>query len=318
MSPDGAHHACFESPGAAEAARLEALAGYRIMDTPTEPVFDDIVHLAADLCEAPIAVVNFIAEGRQWFKAEVGIGVRELPLDVSICRHAILQPGLFVVPDLTLDPRFADNPLVTAAGGLRFYAGALIESADGLPLGTVCVLDVKPRPEGLAERQGRLLKGLAQQVMSELELRRAIAERDAEIAHARASERNLRRTQQALESLNQSLAAEVSRRSAERDRLWRLSADLLVVARTDGVITAVNPAWTTLLAGTRTSWSAGPSSTSSTRTTSAAPWPRRSGSRMAPPSRTWRTATGARTAATAGCPGRPPATRATSTASRAT
>ncbi len=165
-----------------EGARLEALDAYAILDTEREPAFDEIAALAADLFEAPIAVVNLIADGRQWFKAEVGIGQRELPLDVSICRHAILQPGVFVVPDLGADPRFATNPLVTATGGLRFYAGALLETSNGLPLGTVCVLDREPRPGGLSERKRRLLKGLAAQVMAQLDLRRseALARREQE------------------------------------------------------------------------------------------------------------------------------------------
>ncbi len=111
-----------------EKQRLEALARYEILDTPREAAFDDVARLAADVFDAPIAVVNLIAEGRQWFKAEVGIGTDELPLDVSICAHAILQPGIFVVPDTTLDARFANNPLVTGAPVLLFYAGALLET----------------------------------------------------------------------------------------------------------------------------------------------------------------------------------------------
>src|SRR5579863_266713 len=99
-----------------ESDRLAALARYAILDTTREPDFDDIVHLAAQAFAAPIAVVNLIAADRQWFKAEVGIGTRELPLDVSICRHAILRDELMVVKDCTLDPRFAENPLVTGAG----------------------------------------------------------------------------------------------------------------------------------------------------------------------------------------------------------
>jgi GAF domain-containing protein len=102
-----------------ETDRIEALQGYVILDTEQEAAFDDIAELAAHVLQAPIAVVNFIAEGRQWFKAEIGIGTRELPLDVSICRHAILGDDLLVVPDLTADPRFACNPLVEVAGGLR-------------------------------------------------------------------------------------------------------------------------------------------------------------------------------------------------------
>jgi GAF domain-containing protein len=144
-SSPSADGAC--QPTWSEEARLEALDQYGILDTGRESGFDDIADLAADILDAPIAVVNFITADRQWFKAEKGIGQDSLPLEVSICRYAILQPGVFVVPDLTQDTRFANNPLVTAAGGLRFYAGALLETQDGLPLGTLCVLDTKARPE---------------------------------------------------------------------------------------------------------------------------------------------------------------------------
>jgi PAS domain S-box-containing protein len=164
-----------------EVDRLAALRGYGILDTEQETAFDDIAELAAHVLQAPIAVVNFIAEGRQWFKAEIGIGARELPLDVSICRHAILGGDLLVVPDLTADPRFACNPLVEVAGGLRFYAGALLKTAEGLPLGTICVLDRVPRPDGVTESQMRALKALAGQTMAQLEIRRSqTAIREAE------------------------------------------------------------------------------------------------------------------------------------------
>jgi PAS domain S-box-containing protein len=162
-----------------ESKRLSALDSYGVLDTPPERDFDEVVELAAQICGAPISVVNLIAENRQFFKAEVGLGVRETPLDVSICVHAILERGLFVVPDTTRDPRFAGNPLVTGAPHLRFYAGALLETEDGLPLGTLCVLDSKPRPEGLTSQQGFALLVLARQVMAQLELRRALAAREA-------------------------------------------------------------------------------------------------------------------------------------------
>jgi PAS domain S-box-containing protein len=161
-----------------EPERLGALARYEILDTPREPQFDDVARLAADIFEAPIAVVNLIAEGRQWFKAEVGIGADELPLNVSICAHAILQPGTFIVPDTTQDARFSCNPLVTGEPSLRFYAGALLETPEGFPLGTVCVLDTKPRPNGITARQRLTLEVLARQVMTQLELRRALGQRD--------------------------------------------------------------------------------------------------------------------------------------------
>lgn len=157
-----------------EQDRLAALDRYGILDTPTERDFDDIVQLAAGTFNASIAVVNLIASGRQWFKAEIGIGARELPLDVSICAHAILQSDTMVVPDTRLDERFISNPLVTAADGLRFYAGALLKTDEGLPLGTVCVLDRQPRPEGITAHQRMTLEVLARVVMNQLEMRRVI------------------------------------------------------------------------------------------------------------------------------------------------
>ncbi|WP_043359128.1 PAS domain-containing protein [Belnapia sp. F-4-1] len=162
-----------------EAKRLSALDSYNVLDTPPEREFDEVVELAAQLCNAPIALVSLLGEDRQFFKAEVGLGVRETPRDVSICAHAILQRGLFVVTDTATDPRFAGNPLVTSAPHIRFYAGALLETEDGLPLGTLCVIDRRPRPEGLSEQQGFALQVLARQVMARLELRRALAAREA-------------------------------------------------------------------------------------------------------------------------------------------
>jgi len=97
----------------AEEYRLAALRHYGILDTPREADFDEVVEVASAICGTPISVINLIDQGRQWFKAEVGLGVRETPIASSICAHAILQPGLFVIPDTTQDPRFADNPLVT-------------------------------------------------------------------------------------------------------------------------------------------------------------------------------------------------------------
>lgn len=162
------------SPPWTEAERVAALQSYAILDTPTEPEFDDLVRLAAEVFDAPIAVVNLVAQDRQWFKAETGIGAREMPLDVSICAHAILQNDFMVIPDTRDDPRFAGNPLVTAQEGLRFYAGALLRSTEGLPIGTVCVLDRSPRPQGITAHQRLVLEVLARQVMTQLELRRAL------------------------------------------------------------------------------------------------------------------------------------------------
>ncbi|MCH8500708.1 MAG: sensor domain-containing diguanylate cyclase [Aliidiomarina sp.] len=154
--------------------RLEALYRYNILDTDFDPCFDDLAELGAYICEMPIAVINFVDKDRQWFKSEIGLGVRETALDVSVCKHAILQPGLFVVPDMTKDERFANYDLVTGEPHLRFYAGALLESSDGFPLGTFCVLDYQPRE--LTAQQQKALKTLARQVMNQLELMKINAE----------------------------------------------------------------------------------------------------------------------------------------------
>lgn len=161
-----------------EGRRVAALRAYDILDTPREDEFDEVVRVVSAICGTPISVINLIDSGRQWFKAEVGLGVRETPLPASICAHAILQPDLFIVPDTLTDERFSDNPLVTGDPRLRFYAGALLETPEGLPLGTICVLDYKPRE--LDENQKALLRLTARQIMKMLELRRLnAAERTA-------------------------------------------------------------------------------------------------------------------------------------------
>jgi GAF domain-containing protein len=136
---------CTPRSEAEESARLAALNRYHILDTPREQEFDDFTRLAAYIFNTPIAVINLIDHDRQWFKSEIGLGVRETPLDTSICRHAILQSEFFIVPDTTQDERFKHNPLVTGNPHLRFYAGALLKSSEDLPLGTLCVLDIQPR-----------------------------------------------------------------------------------------------------------------------------------------------------------------------------
>ena len=153
-----------------EAERLAALAAYNVLDTPRESDFDDIVKLASEICGTPIAVVNLIGDGRQFFKAEIGLGVRETPLETSFCGHAILDEDFMLVPDAMLDDRFDCNPLVIGDPGLRFYAGALLKTSAGLPIGTLCVLDFEPKD--LAPPQRTALRTLANQVMTQLELRR--------------------------------------------------------------------------------------------------------------------------------------------------
>ncbi len=163
-----------------EADRLSALGGYAILDTPRERDFDEIAALASAICGTPIAVVNLIGDGRQFFKAEVGLGVRETPLDSSFCARAILEEDFLLVPDATKDPRFDCNPLVIGEPRIRFYAGALLKTAEGHAIGTVCALDYQPRD--LTAVQQQTLRVLARQVMTQLELRRALKERREEAA----------------------------------------------------------------------------------------------------------------------------------------
>ncbi|MBD8655970.1 response regulator [Oxalobacteraceae sp. CFBP 13730] len=162
-----------------EDARLAVLDSFGILDTPPERSFDDVVRLVSQLLDAPIAAVNLIARDRQWFKSEIGFGRSELPLDNSICRHAMLQQEQMIVPDTLEDARFNCNPLFTAEDGLRFYAGAVLRTREGVPLGTLCVLDKKPRPEGLTEEQQFMLTTMAHQVMSQIELRQALTEQES-------------------------------------------------------------------------------------------------------------------------------------------
>ena len=159
-----------------EAERIEAVEAYGILDTPAESDFDEIAQLAADALEAPIALVSLVARDRQWFKSKIGFGEPETPIGASVCAHALRGDGFMVVPDLSLDPRFADNPLVTAPDGIRFYVGAVLYGRDGLPLGTLCVIDRVPRPDGVTPGQRRLLQLLARQIVAQMELRRAIAD----------------------------------------------------------------------------------------------------------------------------------------------
>ncbi|WP_421738170.1 ATP-binding protein [Caulobacter sp.] len=158
-----------------ELARLRALLDYRVLDTAPEAAFDRLTALAADLFDVPIALVSLIDTERQWFKSRHGLDVCEAPRDHAFCTHAIaLEPGsVMVVEDAALDPRFATNPLVTGAPHIRFYAGAVLTSPGGENLGTLCIVDTKPRREGLSLRETARLRALAGAVIDALETTRA-------------------------------------------------------------------------------------------------------------------------------------------------
>lgn len=128
-----------------DAERLAALYALLMLDTPPEERFDKIVSFAAAEFDVPIALLTLVDENRQWFKAQQGMDVCETSRDVSFCGHAILRPDIMVIPDALADDRFADNPLVTGDPLIRFYAGAPLIMPSGHALGTLCVIDTKPR-----------------------------------------------------------------------------------------------------------------------------------------------------------------------------
>lgn len=152
--------------------RLRSLHSYEVLDTERERDFDDIANLAAALCGTPIALVSLIDAERQWFKAETGMGLNETPLDQSICARVVQETDFAEIEDTQNDPRTRENPLCCGAKGIRFYAGAVLRGDDGLPLGTLCVLDYAPRT--LTPLQRDTLRVLGRQVMAQLELRKAL------------------------------------------------------------------------------------------------------------------------------------------------
>ena len=154
------------------AARLATLADYDILDTPSEHDFDEIVALAAQICDAPVSLISLVDRDRQWFKARVGTDIPETGLDSSVCSHALLQEGLFEIGDMAADPRTRDMPIHTGDPNARFYAGVPLLAENGQPLGTLCVLDTRPRQLTAFQRQA--LTTLSRQVMTLMELRRKL------------------------------------------------------------------------------------------------------------------------------------------------
>jgi PAS domain S-box-containing protein len=159
-----------------EGARLTVLAEHDPGDTAADEALDALTSLAADICDAPICLVSLVEAEQQRFIAGTGLTTTQTSRDISFCQHAMVQPDIMVVPDARADSRYAQNPLVTGEPFIRFYAGAPLRSAEGAPLGALCVIDRKPR-EGLTPLQAKTLAVLAQQVMVSLEGRRRAKQR---------------------------------------------------------------------------------------------------------------------------------------------
>ncbi|MEH3046046.1 PAS domain-containing protein [Sphingomonas adhaesiva] len=160
-----------------EEQRVAALASHDIGALYNSDALRQITDFAAALCDVPTALVSMVETDRQLFLARTGMAATETPREQSFCAHAMWEKGIMVVPDATRDPRFADNPLVTGELNLRFYAGAPLVSDEGYPLGSLCVLDTRPRPEGLTAFQRQGLEVLAANVLARLRDRREGAAR---------------------------------------------------------------------------------------------------------------------------------------------
>nr|WP_268890154.1 PAS domain S-box protein [Gloeocapsopsis dulcis] len=172
---------------------------YEILDTDPEQAFDDLTRLASQICETPIAVVSLIDSDRQWFKSKVGLDASETSRDVAFCAHTILQPDLFIVPDAQQDMRFSDNPLVTSGPQIRFYAGAPLKTSEDVAVGSLCAIDYVPR--SLSPEQQEALEILGRQVVTQLKLRRNIAELEEALRQRQETEQALRASEEQYRSL---------------------------------------------------------------------------------------------------------------------
>ena len=165
-----------------EVERLKALDAYAILDTLPEKDYDNITQIASSICDCPISLVSLIDDKRQWFKSHHGLEATETPKDFAFCAHAVVNPSMVLtVEDSRLDQRFSDNPLVTGNPHVIFYTGVPLVNPDGHALGTLCVIDQKPKL--LSKQQKESLKALANQVVNLLELRKKNKEL-ADLNHA--------------------------------------------------------------------------------------------------------------------------------------
>jgi PAS domain S-box-containing protein len=199
-----------------EARRLEVLWQYEVLDTPPEAELDDLTALAAQITESPIALISLVDRDRQWFKSRQGLALTETPRDVAFCAHAILGSEPLIVRDATQDPRFHDNPLVTGAPHIRFYAGVPLITPAGHALGTLCVMDSRPRD--LAPHQVAALRQLGRMIMRRMDQRRRVV-------GARARSTGATRAPERAPEARQRLATDLLQQVQEGIYVWHLEQE---------------------------------------------------------------------------------------------
>lgn len=192
-----------------ETARLEALKSYEILDTDADERLDNLTKLASEICEVPICLISLVDETRQWFKSSVGLSVSETPRKISFCQHSIMQDELMQVENALEDERFENNILVKDNPNIRFYAGQPLIDKDGFALGTLCVIDSKPKK--LSKHQERALKILSHEVIQAIE------------------------------------KAKLEKERIKYNRFFNMSVDLLCIADVDGYFKQVNSSFSKLL-----------------------------------------------------------------------
>ena len=188
-----------------QSQRLQSLAEHNLLDTLPEQVYDDITRLAAEICGTPIAAINLIAEDRHWSKSAHGFDGGSLPLEHSYCAHTILNPEQpLVVSDLRYDERFSNNPLTVNDPHIKFYAGVPVKDAEGRALGSLCVLDSRPRE--LPEHKLESLKALAKLVNTHFQLRRTKIELEKAQQQVDAAQPILRTLMSALDEISKEVS----------------------------------------------------------------------------------------------------------------
>lgn len=211
-----------------EAARLEALYQYKILDSLPEEAFDDITRLAAYICDTPIALISLVDAQRQWFKSKVGTDITENPLNTGFCPFVIQKGDRLIIPDTLADEQYATNPVVVSNPSVRFYAGVPLTTALGHILGTICVIDYVPRE--LSPKQFDALQALSRQVMTQIEWRHSLIELSLTSAERQ-------QAQEELQKANDQLEIRVENRTVElNNALERLQGEITERQRTEEIL----------------------------------------------------------------------------------